>query len=95
MPYCNPGAEREAPDGKASEGLESLGSLYFEPNWVFIADGSGLEDVPDLAGKRVFPGRRGSDARATVRALFDVYGLTDRVATERFEQLTPQEAADN
>ena len=92
--FLQSGAERETPDGKAPEGLESLGSLYFEPNWAFIADGAGIEDVPDLAGKRVFPGRRGSDARATVRALFDVYGLTDRVATERFEQLTPQEAAD-
>jgi len=92
--FLKSGAERETPDGKAPEGLESLGSLYFEPNWVFIADGSGIEDLPDLADKRVFPGRRGSDARATVRALFDVYGLTDRVDTERFEQLTPQEATD-
>jgi len=88
------GAEREAPDGKAPEGLESLGSLYFEPNWAFVADGSGIEDVRDLPGKRVFPGRSGSDARTTVRALFDVYDLTDRVDTEPFEQLTPQEAAD-
>jgi TRAP-type uncharacterized transport system substrate-binding protein len=92
--FLQSGAEREAPDGKAPEGLESLGSLYFEPNWAFIADGSGIKDVPDLAGKRVFPGRRGSDTRATVRALFDVYALTDRVVTEPFEQLTPQEAAD-
>jgi TRAP transporter TAXI family solute receptor len=92
--FLQSGAERETPHGKAPEGLESLGSLYFKPNWVFVADRSGIEDVPDLAGKRVFPGRRGSDARATVRALFDVYGLTDRVETEPFEQLTPQEATD-
>ena len=92
--FLQSGAERETPDGKAPEGLESLGSLYFEPNWLFVADGSGLEDAPDLAGKRVFPGRRGSDARATVRALFHVYGLTDRVVIEPFEELTPKEAAD-
>ena len=62
--FLQSGAEREAPDGKAPEGLESLGSLYFEPNWAFVAEGSGIEDVRDLPGKRVFPGRRGSDARA-------------------------------
>ena len=92
--FLQSGAEREAPDGKAPEGLQSLGSLYFEPNWAFIADGSGIKDVTDLAGERVFPGRRGTDARATVRALLDVYGLTDLVVTEPFEQLTAQEAAD-
>jgi TRAP transporter TAXI family solute receptor len=92
--FLQSGAEREAPDGKAPEALESLGSLYFEPNWLFVADGSGLEDMPDLAGKRVFPGRRGSDARVTARALIHVYGLTGRVAVEPFEQLSSKEAAD-
>jgi len=88
------GAEREVAGGESPSGLESLGSLYFEPLWVFVRDDSVIHDMRDVAGQRVFPGRPGSDARATARAIFSVFGLTDQVISDPYEALTPIEAAD-
>ena len=77
----------------APEGLQSLGSLYFEPCWFFVRDGQNITDVPDLVGKRVFVGAPGSDTRAVVRTLLQIFGLTDRLISDPFEQLTPTQAA--
>ena len=92
--FLQSGVEREVGDGKPPAGLESLGSLYFEPTWVFVRDGAAIAELADLPGKRVFTGRPGSDARATARALFGVFGLIDHVSSETYEGLTPIEAAD-
>jgi TRAP-type uncharacterized transport system substrate-binding protein len=92
--FLQSGVEREVGDGKPPAGLESLGSLYFEPTWVFVRDDAGIVELTDLPGKRAFTGRPGSDARATSRALLRVFGLTDKVASEPYEELTPIEATD-
>ena len=92
--FLQSGVEREVGDGKPPAGLESLGSLYFEPNWVFASDSSAVTELSDIGGKRVFAGRPGSDARATAHALFRVFGLADQVDSEPHEDLTPSEAAD-
>jgi len=92
--FLQSGVEREVGEGKTPSGLESLGSLYFEPTWVFVRDGAAIAELTDLPGKRLFPGRAGSDARATARALLRVFGLTDKVDSEPYEELTPLEAAD-
>jgi len=92
--FLQSGAEREVGDGRPPAGLESLGSLYFEPTWVFVRDDAGIVELTDLPGKRAFTGRPGSDARATSRALLTVFGLSDEVASEPYEELTPIEAAD-
>jgi TRAP-type uncharacterized transport system substrate-binding protein len=92
--FLQSGVEREVDDGKPPSGLESLGSLYFEPTWVFVRDGAAIVELTDLPGKRVFAGRPGSDARATAHALLGVFGLTDQVDSKPHEGLTPIEAAD-
>jgi len=92
--FLQSGAEREVGDGKPPAGLESLGSLYFEPTWVFVRDDAGIVELTDLPGKRAYTGRPGSDARATSRALLRVFGLSDKIASEPYEELTPIEAAD-
>jgi hypothetical protein len=61
---------------------------------VFVRDDAGIVELTDLPGKRAFTGRPGSDARATSRALLGVFGLTDKVASEPYEELTPIEATD-
>jgi TRAP transporter TAXI family solute receptor len=91
--FLQSGVEREFKGDEAPAGLESLGSLYFEPTWIFVRD-AGIHEVRDLAGKRVFTGRPGSDARATSRALLRIFGLTDQVVSEPYEELTPTEAVD-
>ena len=88
------GAEREVPGGQAPAGLESLGSLYFQPLWIFVAKYAGITDIADLAGKRIAAGPPESDATATSRAILEAYGLTDQVVTKPFENLEPSEAAD-
>jgi TRAP-type uncharacterized transport system substrate-binding protein len=92
--FLQSGAEREVGDGKPPAGLESLGSLFFEPTWVFVRDDAGIVELTDLPGKRAFTGRPGSDARATSRALLRVFGLTDKIVSEPYEELTPVEATD-
>jgi TRAP-type uncharacterized transport system substrate-binding protein len=92
--FLQSGVEREVGDGKPPAGLESLGSLYFEPTWVFVRDDASIVELTDLPGKRAFTGRTGSDARATSRALLRVFGLSDEVASEPYEELTPIEATD-
>ena len=92
--FLQSGVEREVGDGKPPPGLESLGSLYFEPTWVFVRDGAGIVELTGLRGKSVFPGRPGSDARATAHALLRVFGLADQVDSKPYEELTPTEAAD-
>ncbi|MGB0721343.1 MAG: TAXI family TRAP transporter solute-binding subunit [Gammaproteobacteria bacterium] len=59
----------------ADDGLRSLGSLYFEPFWVFHR----LADAPDrltaLAGKRMAIGAPGSGTRALALDLLRVAGV--------------------
>lgn len=50
-------------------GLLSLGSLYYEPLWLFTRSGGRVDDVPALAGKRVAVGPEGSGTRAVALRL--------------------------
>jgi TRAP-type uncharacterized transport system substrate-binding protein len=92
--FLQSGVESEVGNGDAPAGLESLGSLYFEPTWIFVRRESDIRALSDLAGKRVFSGRPGSDAGATASALFRVFGLSDRVETKAHDDLTAPEAAE-
>jgi hypothetical protein len=74
--------------------LQSLGSLYFEPTYLFVREGSDIRDIPDLDGKRVFSGQPGSDTRAAVRALLDVYDIDRQAPDTELDRLTQAEAAD-
>ncbi len=50
-------------------GLRSLGSLYFEPLWLFSRIGGHLDGVAALAGRRVAVGPQGSGTRAVALRL--------------------------
>ena len=92
--FLQSGVEREVGDGDAPETLQSLGSLYFEPIWLFARNDSGIHDIPDLAGKRVFPGRPGSDARAAARSLLRAYGHVGEPINFDIEQFTLSQAVE-
>jgi TRAP transporter TAXI family solute receptor len=51
--------------------LQGLGSLYYEPLWVFVRKGSDLEQLNQLAGAKIAVGELGSGTRAVALAVLD------------------------
>jgi TRAP transporter TAXI family solute receptor len=60
--------------------LESLGSLYYEPLWLFHAPDVALDRLGALSGLRVAIGKRGSGTRALVSRLLHANGLSPDAA---------------
>lgn len=61
-------------------GLESLGSLYYEPVWLFYKKGLKLKGLTGLSGRKVAVGADGSGTAHLVRALLAENGITGRTA---------------
>jgi len=55
--------------GEQSPDLASLGSLYFEPLWVFVQKRSPVQHLSDLAGRTFAAGAEGSGTWAVARQL--------------------------
>ena len=55
--------------------LLGLGSLYFEPLWVFLRPGLTLEMLVQLSGKKVVLGLEGSGTRRVVLQLLQDNGI--------------------
>lgn len=64
-----------------SPGLASLGSLYFEPLWVFVRTAKPPRRLSELKGKRVAVGPAGSGNRAIAIPLLEASGITAATAT--------------
>lgn len=79
-------------DGAALGELRSLGSLYFEPLWVFSREP--VTDFGDLAGKRLAVGGEGSGTRAVALRLLTDNGLAGDAAAERAAELLPLDGKD-
>ena len=92
--FLQSGVEHVLGDQKAPDGLQSLGSLYFQPTFAFVRTDSHIHDAPDLEGKRVFSGQPGSDAQATVHALLDAFGIDRPPPDPALDRLSPAQAAD-
>jgi TRAP transporter TAXI family solute receptor len=54
---------------------ESLGSLFFEPLWIFLRDREGAARLTDLAGLRIAIGPEGSGTRAVASELLARNGV--------------------
>lgn len=66
--------------------LRSLGSLYYEPIWLFYRDGQPVHRLFDLAGRRLSIGALGSGTQAVARFLLRENGLHEpALAPETFE----------
>ena len=63
------------------DGLEALGSLYYEPLWVFTRAGSRLVRLSDLYGKRIALGPEGSGTRALALRVLAETGITPERAS--------------
>ena len=68
-------------DANAQPDLMSLGSLYFEPLWVFVSDRSKIQHLSDLSGRKIAAGAEGSGTWAVVRRLMDENGIDPESAT--------------
>lgn len=55
--------------------LYSLGSLYYEPLWLFLREGIAIERLSELRGLRVSVGAEGSGTRALVLRLLQANGI--------------------
>jgi TRAP transporter TAXI family solute receptor len=53
-------ADRAVDEDQAGTAVVSLGSLFYEPVWVFYRSKSVLDQISDLKGRRVSVGARGS-----------------------------------
>jgi len=75
-------------DEKEIEGLVSLGSLYYEPLWVFYRGSQVLDRLSQLRGKRVAVGAEGSGTRVFALRLLKANGVDDssRLRDEGGEQ---------
>ena len=62
-------------------GLLSLGSLYYEPLWVFHRGPEPLGRIPDLQGQRMAIGMEGSGTQQLVRQVLSVNGLDEASAS--------------
>jgi TRAP transporter TAXI family solute receptor len=67
--------------------IVALGSLYFEPLWVFVDSDAAIATIADMAGKRLAIGAEGSGTRPAVRKLLVAHGI-DESNTE-FSGLEP------
>ncbi len=55
--------------------LKGLGSMYFEPLWIFSRKGEALNDINDMAGLRIAVGPRGSGTQQVAEELLSANGL--------------------
>ncbi|MGA8203213.1 MAG: TAXI family TRAP transporter solute-binding subunit [Woeseiaceae bacterium] len=75
-----------------TDGVDTLGSLYLEPLWLFVDATGDIEDLTDLAGKRVAVGSEGSGTRVVVTRLLETSGIDPGDAT--LLDLAPEELAE-
>lgn len=62
-------------DGADYPALESLGSMYYEPAWIFTRQGDDTSRLIELAGYRFAVGGAGSGSRKVATAFFQMNGL--------------------
>ncbi len=69
-------------DDNKYENVHALAYLYGAPAHLIVLQGSGIESVNDLAGKRVAVGGAGSGAAGAAQRYFSALGLWDKMKVE-------------
>lgn len=78
-------------DPERDRDLVSLGTLFYEPLWIFVRSTEERPKLPDFVGKRFSSGAEGSSTRAFAQRLLALNGITSDVPLLAY---SPQEAAD-
>ena len=63
-----------------TENVVAVGSLYWEPLWLFVHGQDEINGVGDLVGKRIAVGEEGSGTRAVVLNLLAEHGINAQTA---------------
>lgn len=84
------GVERGLQSQEHLEDLVSLGSLSYEPFWLFVQSDSEITRIDELAGKKVALGSPESDVHYIARLLVTANGVEDRIV----EPPSPADAAE-
>jgi len=92
--FVQSGVERELDNQDLVSDLYSLGSIGFEPFWVFVRKGDSIRSVRDLAGRRVIVGPKGSGSRATALLLIEDNGIENDVELAPWENQSPEALAE-
>lgn len=69
------------PESKEANTLVSLGSMYYEPLWVFYRSGLSVVQVSDLKGKKIAIGTEGSGTQALAMAVLSKNGINESNST--------------
>lgn len=77
---------------ESTVGLVSLGSLYYEPLWMFRGVNRKLDSISALKGSRIAVGRPGSASYLLSRMLLNAAGVTTE--NSKFLEVGDEEAAD-
>lgn len=77
---------------ESTVGLVSLGSLYYEPLWIFHRAKHKVESLSELMGKRIAVGRPGSGSHILSGMLLDAAGIT--AENSKLLEVGDEEAAD-
>lgn len=77
--FVESGVEAGIDEPSLTENLVSLGSLAFEPLWLFVRSELGVEGFEDLAGRRVYLGPTESAGRAIATTLLQDSGIDSEV----------------
>ncbi len=85
--FAQSGVEAELESDQGVEGLVSLGSVSFEPVWMFTRAADGLARFSDLEGTRLGLGPRGSGSWAIAEMLLADNDLEGRLEQVPFESL--------
>lgn len=78
--------------GTASDDLASLGSIYYEPLWVFHRAELDIRHLGDLRGKRIAVGIDGSGTKVLVQQLLAMNSVTS--GNSQFLRFKNQDAVD-
>jgi len=65
------------PDAHASDSIEAIASLYFEPLWVFHRADLEIENLGDLKGRRIALGATSSGSCLLATQMLDMNGVVD------------------
>ena len=65
-------------DAEKSPELSSLGSLYYEPIWIFYRDKAELRRLTQFMGKKIALGREGGGTHALATQLLKAAGVTEQ-----------------
>ena len=78
--------------GKEPAGLESLGTVFYEPLWFFYRIEYRVKGIQGLRGKKISIGPHGSGTRAIALKLLALNGINESFA--QLLSLTPQQAGE-